>query len=36
MKFLLDENIQNSYKKELKNNGYKDIKRINDFRKRVA
>lgn len=33
MKFLLDENIPNKYKNYLKQNGYSDIKRINDFGK---
>lgn len=33
MKFLLDENIPNSYKEELERNDYKDIKRINDVNK---
>lgn len=33
MKFLLDENISNSYKEELIKCGYSDIKRINDFGK---
>ncbi len=36
MKFLLDENIPNSYKKELEKSGYKDIKRINDFNKGIT
>ena len=33
MKILLDENIPNKYKNYLKQNGYSDIKRINDFGK---
>lgn len=33
MKFLLDENVPNMYKKELEKYGYRDIKRINDFGK---
>lgn len=33
MKFLLDENVPNCYKEELKRYGFKDIKRINDFGK---
>lgn len=33
MKFLLDENIPNSYKEKLERNDYKDIKRINDVNK---
>lgn len=33
MRFLLDENVPNFYKKELEKYGYKDIKRINDFGK---
>lgn len=33
MKFLLDENVPNKYKLELETNGFKDIKRINDFGK---
>lgn len=36
MKFLLDENIPNSYKIELEQLGYKDIKRINDFKKGIT
>lgn len=32
MKILLDENVPNIFKEELKKCGYKDIKRINDFR----
>lgn len=36
MKFLLDENIPNSYKIELEKFGYKDIKRINDFKKGIT
>lgn len=33
MRFLLDENVPNYYKKDLEKYGYKDIKRINDFGK---
>lgn len=33
MKFLLDENIPNEYKRSLKKYGYSDVKRINDFGK---
>lgn len=33
MKFLLDENVPNSYKNQMKKLGYTDIKRINDFGK---
>lgn len=33
MRFLLDENVPNMYMKLLKNKGYKDIIRINDFGK---
>lgn len=36
MKFLLDENIPNSYRDELRKFGYKDIKRINDFGKGIT
>lgn len=36
MKFLFDENVQNSFKKELEKFGYKDIKRINDFKKGIT
>ena len=36
MKFLLDKNIPNSYKIELEKFGYKDIKRINDFKKGIT
>ena len=33
MKFLLDENVPNMYKKILETKGYNNIKRINDFGK---
>lgn len=33
MKFLLDENVPNSYKEQMNELGYEDIKRINDFGK---
>ena len=33
MKFLLDENVPNSFKNKLKENGFSNIKRINDFGK---
>ena len=33
MKFLLDENVPNSYKNKMKELGYENIKRINDFGK---
>lgn len=33
MKFLLDENVPNRLKNKLKENGFTDIKRINDFGK---
>lgn len=33
MKFLLDENVPNSYKNKLKELGYENTKRINDFGK---
>ena len=36
MKFLLDENIPNSFKTELEKLGYKDIKRINDIKKGIT
>lgn len=36
MKFLLDENIPNSFKIELEQFGYKDIKRINDLKKGIT
>ena len=36
MKFLLDENIPNSYKIKLEKFGYKDIKRIDDFKKGIT
>lgn len=33
MRFLLDENVPNSYKNQMKKLGYENIKRINDFGK---
>jgi len=33
MKLLLDENVPNTYKKQLEQKGFTDIKRINDFGK---
>ena len=35
MNFLIDENVPNSYKEFLENNGFEDIKRINDFGKGI-
>lgn len=36
MKFLLDENVPNSYKEKMKRLGYENIKRINDFGKGLS